>query len=161
MSQTETARSAKSLEALLAMMNDEVYEALDGSYSSLPTWGPETAEVARRIGASCAEGDIVSWDTRQEPHRYLMRQWTPAQRPEHRFSIEIGEPMTRYELRTESDAAYGEGHTLGNTEEAPSKHDAEALAETSLGDEMSSPPFGAAMGWRADGYVVLAYVADR
>lgn len=64
--------TAPTLGALCAAMPD-AYEPLEGVYTSLPTWGEEDAEVKRRIAASCDSGDIVSWDTRAEPHRYLVR----------------------------------------------------------------------------------------
>ena len=44
----------------------EWYESVDGSYHDIPTWGPETPQVAALIASSCGDGDIVSWDTRPE-----------------------------------------------------------------------------------------------
>lgn len=42
--------------------------------SDLPTFGPRTAEVRSRINASGPDGEILSWDTRDEGvERYLMR----------------------------------------------------------------------------------------
>jgi hypothetical protein len=86
---------AKSLESLLRKLSDEWYDAVDGSYEGVPTFGPRTAIVAELIRGSCAEGDIVSWDTRADDpaeHRYIMRRWTPAlaSQPngsEHEFQI--------------------------------------------------------------------------
>jgi diphthamide synthase (EF-2-diphthine--ammonia ligase) len=42
-------------------------------YQRLPRWGKETAEVTRRILVSGPEVELVSWDTRTLPHRYLVR----------------------------------------------------------------------------------------
>lgn len=84
---------ARSLNELRKRMSDDVYERLEGVYSSLPTWGEQTPAVRSLIGRSCADRDIVSWDTRPKDvnsHRYLMRSWFPAHeahQPEHRFSI--------------------------------------------------------------------------
>ena len=76
------------LDELLEMLDVAWYEAVDGRYHEVPSWGPETPEVRTRINRSSPEGDIVSWDTTSEPHRYLMRRWTPADRVEHRFYID-------------------------------------------------------------------------
>lgn len=80
--------NVESLDALAELLTDEWYAQTDGSYD-VPTWGAKTSEVERRIGRSCPEGDIVSWDTRDEAHpRYLMREWRPAEQPTQRFLIE-------------------------------------------------------------------------
>ena len=68
---------AESLDHLLSLLRqrgEEWYEAVGGCYAgNVPTWGPETEQVRRLINSSGPEGDIVSWDTRGEVHRYLMR----------------------------------------------------------------------------------------
>ena len=65
--------AAPSLDDLADELDHDAYEASNGDYTQLPTWGKETPEVKRRIAASGSERDIVSWDTRSTPHRYLMR----------------------------------------------------------------------------------------
>jgi hypothetical protein len=81
--------SAATIDDLAAIMSEEIYEALDGVYvGHVPTWGPKTAEVEQQIRASCAEGDFVSWDTRQEPHRYLCREHAAGRET---FRVVVGE----------------------------------------------------------------------
>jgi hypothetical protein len=78
-----------SIQDLLQRMSSDLYEESDGSYSAIPTWGPETKQVTQQINASCAEGDIVSWDTRSKDaaqHIYLRRAWSPATN-HHRFYL--------------------------------------------------------------------------
>ena len=70
---------APDLDELGLAMTAQVYEDLDGVYTALPRWGEKTAAVAAQIRASCHERDIVSWDTRQVPHRYLVRRACPAE----------------------------------------------------------------------------------
>ena len=84
---------AETLAELLPQLNDTWYDENEGIYAGrVPTFGPETEEVKARIGASCADGDIVSWDTRDADvsnHLYLVRRWTPAsQQQENEFAIE-------------------------------------------------------------------------
>ena len=82
--------TAQTLSELLDAMDDDAYEELDGEYSSLPHWGPVTPEVEEQIRGGCPEGDIVSWDTtspRVKDHRYLRREWWPANKPENEFRI--------------------------------------------------------------------------
>ncbi len=66
-------QAAAGLDELCSLLGEEVYEVLDGVYAGAPTWGERTPEIERQIGASGASGDIVSWDTTQTPHRYLVR----------------------------------------------------------------------------------------
>src|SRR5881394_1116761 len=71
-------RTAGSIEALLPLLDDAWYESVEGSYCDVATWGPETETVGDMISSSCAEGDIVSWDTRAADvadHIYLRRTW--------------------------------------------------------------------------------------
>jgi hypothetical protein len=71
--------AAKTIQDLLAVLDDDWYATVEGEYH-VPTWGPETESVRSQIAASCADGDIVSWDTRDaDPakHLYLRRRWTP------------------------------------------------------------------------------------
>lgn len=86
--------NARSLDELLAELTPEAYAASDGSYTSLPTWGEPTDEVVRRIRASCGDGDIVSWDTTAEPHRYLMRLARPAEPGGCVFRIETADTFS-------------------------------------------------------------------
>lgn len=87
------ARAAGSINELATILDDEWYDAAEGSYANLPTWGSETEAVKSLIGSSCAEGDIVSWDTRDPDvmqHLYLVRTWNRANQgfqPEHEFKI--------------------------------------------------------------------------
>ena len=88
-----TTLKAETLTELLAQLDDAWYQENEGVYAGrVPTFGPETEDVKARIGASCADGDIVSWDTRAvnvSDHLYLIRRWTPAsQQQENEFSIE-------------------------------------------------------------------------
>ena len=86
----ENKLKAATIQELLSQLDDEWYDAVEGSYSAVPTWGPETRTVAEQIGLSCAEGDIVSWDTRdcdESNHVYLRRDWHPGCKPKHRFSV--------------------------------------------------------------------------
>ena len=81
----------ETIHRLLVITSDDWYEAIEGTYTSLPTWGPRTPEVDSRIAASCADGDIVSWDTTAADvadHLYLMRRWTPAADTQQEFRIE-------------------------------------------------------------------------
>jgi hypothetical protein len=86
-------RKARSLAELLRLLGDSWYEFVEGEYHHVPTWGPETPAVAAQISPSCADGDIVSWDTRasdMRKHRYLRRDWNLAHeegRPEQLFYI--------------------------------------------------------------------------
>jgi hypothetical protein len=79
--------------ALVSRLDDAWYDECEGSYGHVPTWGPETDTVRSLIGSSCAEGDLVSWDTRSaDPveHLYLRRYWRPdhqGNQSEHVFSI--------------------------------------------------------------------------
>jgi hypothetical protein len=85
---------ADSLDALLQAMDAEAYEASDGSYAHLPTWGPQTPRVQQLMLESGPHGDLVSWDTRAadaREHRYLRRTWTPAASRPHYFWIETEE----------------------------------------------------------------------
>ena len=89
----EIARAATSITELAAILDDEWYDAIEGCYTHLPTWGAKTDAVESLIGRSCAEGDIVSWDTTAtDPmaHQYLMRTWIECHQsfqPEHVFEI--------------------------------------------------------------------------
>ena len=89
--------TARTIKSLAAKLTDEWYESIEGVYSgNVPTWGPETEMVKTLIGSSCAEGDIVSWSTRNaDPakHLFLRRSWCPAHlsfQPEHVFAIYTG-----------------------------------------------------------------------
>ena len=67
------------------------YDDSDGDYTSLPTWGPETARVHDLINSSGPDGDIVSWDTRDpdiSKHRYLRRSWCPGDRVSQHWTIQ-------------------------------------------------------------------------
>lgn len=95
---------AENIEDLLDQLNDEWYELVDGCYAgNVPTWGPETESVSEQISSSCAEGDIVSWDTRDaDPanHMYLRRDWIECHerhQPEHRFYLLT---QTEFEARS-------------------------------------------------------------
>jgi len=88
---------ATDIHALRAMLSDEWYDAVEGEYRPyVPTWGPETASVLWQIGCSCADGDIVSWDTRDaDPgkHLYLRRSWDQGHQhdqPEQLFRVVSG-----------------------------------------------------------------------
>lgn len=89
--------TADTIHELAAQLNDEWYEAVEGVYRPyVPTWGEETEMVADLINAGCADGDIVSWDTRHaDPakHLFLRRSWNPAHQgfqPEQIFGVETG-----------------------------------------------------------------------
>ena len=72
---------AASIQELLPQLDDEWYKSVVGSYSDVPTWGPETSAVSNLIGRSGPHGDIVSWDTRAAnvaQHLYLIREWNPS-----------------------------------------------------------------------------------
>lgn len=76
-----TPTCAATIEELLPLLDDEWYEAVEGCYSDLPTWGSETQSVREQINYSCGDGDIVSWDTRDpdaRKHLYLRRTTDPA-----------------------------------------------------------------------------------
>lgn len=77
----------ETLDDLLECMDPKAYMRSNGSYGDMPTWGPETARVHHLIAASCGDVDIVSWDTRTEPHRYLMRHMD-AERPVFRIETD-------------------------------------------------------------------------
>ena len=87
---------AKSIRALCAKLSDEWHELCGGCYSHVKTWGPETESVRSQIRRSCADGDIVSWDTRNKDprkHLYLRRTWVPAHgryQPENEFEVVTG-----------------------------------------------------------------------
>jgi hypothetical protein len=86
--------TARTIRALCAKLDDAWYDSVDGVYvGKVPTWGMETEAVRDLIGRSCADGDIVTWDTRgknQDAHLYLMRRWNPCHQsfqPEHDFAV--------------------------------------------------------------------------
>ncbi len=90
---TETIQ-AEDISELLPQLDDAWYDSIEGVYAgNVPTWGPRTEMVETLIGSSCADGDIVSWDTRDaDPanHLFLRRSWNPAHQSfesEHNFSI--------------------------------------------------------------------------
>ena len=90
--------AAPSLDDLADELDHDVYEASNGAYTALPTWGERTAEVEPHIAPRGPERDLVSWDTRSPPHRYLMRTFDGGV---HSFSVE--EEEENYHL-TETDS---------------------------------------------------------
>ncbi len=67
---------ATTITELRDALTHEWYEASDGDYYGVPSWGQRTAYVQELIYASCPECDIASWDTTSADvadHRYLMR----------------------------------------------------------------------------------------
>jgi hypothetical protein len=83
MTQTATRKQikARSITELCGKLSDEWYDSVEGDYYGVQSWGPQTDTVDEQISRSCAEGDIVSWDTRPtdvNKHRYLVRRWNPS-----------------------------------------------------------------------------------
>jgi len=65
-----------SIKALADAMDADAYHASNGSYVSMPAWGPRTERVDALVKTSGPDADIVSWDTRSTDvgeHVYLMR----------------------------------------------------------------------------------------
>jgi len=87
------ALKARTIHELCAKLDDAWYDAVEGCYTDVPMWGPETEAVKSLIGRSCGSGDVVSWDTRQDDqqkHLYLLRCWNMARQsfqPEHYFAV--------------------------------------------------------------------------
>ena len=95
-------KAATSIDELATILDGEDieswYHQIEGSYSDVPTWGPETASVKTQIGSSCSDGDIVSWDTRAadaSTHKYIRRNWL--------------QESNEQEFYSETDAEYQDG----------------------------------------------------
>lgn len=99
--------AAESLDDLVEDLDHDAYQASNGDYTKLPTWGDRTEEVERRIAVSGPEKDLVSWDTRSTPHRYLVRVFDGGT---NRFSVE--EEGENYHLTETGSGAWSVGTTM-------------------------------------------------